>query len=58
MDAISHLLRRYCFFESHRLAFIDMGSGPIVLLLHGLGGTPDFWQPVARQLAHTYRVIG
>jgi pimeloyl-ACP methyl ester carboxylesterase len=51
------LPRRYCFFESHRLAFTATGAGPAVLLLDGLGGTADFWQPIARDLARTYTVI-
>ncbi len=34
-----------------------MGTGPVVLLLHGLGGTADFSQPIARALARTYTVI-
>ncbi|HEU5103690.1 MAG TPA: transposase [Roseiflexaceae bacterium] len=29
------------------MAYTVMGAGPAVLLLHGLGGTADFWQPVA-----------
>ena len=49
--------RAYCAFEGHRVAFTVTGTGSIVLLLHGLGGTADFWQPIVRELARTYTVI-
>src|SRR6266498_5786417 len=54
---LDRLSRSYCTFGDHRIAYVVTGSGPAVLLLHGLGGTADFWQPVAHELAHTHRVI-
>ena len=33
------------------------GQGPVVLLVHGLGGTSNFYQPQAEVLAESFRVI-
>jgi pimeloyl-ACP methyl ester carboxylesterase len=51
------LPRHYCTFEGHRLAYVQVGAGPAVLLLHGLGGTADFWQPLVSVLAASHTVI-
>jgi pimeloyl-ACP methyl ester carboxylesterase len=40
------------------LAFEEAGSGPAVLLLHGLFGSSTNWRSVARQLAPSCRVFG
>ena len=54
---LQRLPRSYCFVDSHRVAYAVMGTGPAVLLLHGLGGTADFWQPIVPELARTHTVI-
>ncbi|HEX3140485.1 MAG TPA: alpha/beta fold hydrolase [Rhizobacter sp.] len=41
-----------------QLAFEETGSGPPLLLLHGLFGSSTNWRSVARQLAGSYRVLG
>ena len=43
--------------HGHRIAYAQIGCGPPVLLLHGLGGTADFWQPVVMALATTNTLI-
>jgi pimeloyl-ACP methyl ester carboxylesterase len=35
----------------------DAGAGPPVLLVHGLGGTSTYYEPLARRLVHSHRVI-
>lgn len=35
----------------------EMGRGPVILLLHGLGGSSYSWRHVAPRLATTHRVI-
>jgi esterase len=40
-----------------QLAFEDTGSGPPVLLLHGLFGSATNWRSVARELALSRRVL-
>ncbi len=35
----------------------EMGSGPVILLIHGLGGSTFYWRHVAPRLATTHRVI-
>ncbi len=51
------LPRHFCTFEGYRVAYVHLGAGPAVLLLHGLGGTADFWQPIVADLARTHTVI-
>jgi pimeloyl-ACP methyl ester carboxylesterase len=51
------LPRQFCTFEGQRLAYVQLGAGSAVLLLHGLGGTADFWQPIVADLARTHMVI-
>ncbi|MFH1723267.1 MAG: alpha/beta hydrolase [Elusimicrobiota bacterium] len=42
----------------HRIHLVDWGgSGPPVLLLHGMGGNTHWWDPVAPMLARWLRVI-
>lgn len=33
------------------------GSGPAVVLISGLGGLAEFWQPIARTLVQSYTVV-
>jgi pimeloyl-ACP methyl ester carboxylesterase len=39
------------------LTYLDEGSGPVLLLLHGIQGTARTWDTVAAALAPHYRVI-
>jgi pimeloyl-ACP methyl ester carboxylesterase len=48
---------RHVTIHGHRRAFVQMGSGPALLLLHGLGCEHTTWDPVIRQLARKYTVI-
>jgi pimeloyl-ACP methyl ester carboxylesterase len=43
--------------HGHKRAYVKMGSGPALLLLHGLGCDHSTWDPVIRQLARNYTVI-
>ena len=43
--------------HGHRRAFVRTGSGPAVLLLHGLGCDHTTWRPVIDSLARTHTVI-
>ena len=43
--------------HGHRRAFVKVGQGPALLLLHGLGCTHTTWEPVIHQLARHYTVI-
>jgi pimeloyl-ACP methyl ester carboxylesterase len=51
------LPRRYATDDGLPIAYVRVGEGPALLLLHGLGGTADFWQPVIARLAERYTVI-
>ena len=43
--------------HGHRRAFVQVGSGPALLLLHGLGCDHTTWNPVIDRLAETHTVI-
>ena len=43
--------------HGHRRAFMKTGSGPALLLLHGLGCDHTTWAPVIESLAKRYTVI-
>lgn len=42
---------------SHKLTFQEYGQGPVLLLLHGFGGSPQHFKAIAQELASDYRVI-
>jgi pimeloyl-ACP methyl ester carboxylesterase len=37
--------------------YFDMGSGPVVVLLHGLGARKEDWLPVFEPMAQKYRLL-
>lgn len=41
----------------HEIVYLDGGSGPAVVLLHGFGASKDLWIGVAARLTPAYRVI-
>ncbi|WP_139983692.1 alpha/beta fold hydrolase [Nocardioides litoris] len=43
--------------HGHRRAFVKVGSGPALLLLHGLGCDHTTWTPVIDTLAKRYTVV-
>jgi pimeloyl-ACP methyl ester carboxylesterase len=43
--------------HGHRRAYVKVGRGPVLLLLHGLGCTHRTWLPVLDTLARRYTVI-
>src|SRR3954467_10770814 len=47
----------YLTIHGHRRAFVRMGRGPALLLLHGLGCAHTTWLPVIAALARRYTVI-
>jgi pimeloyl-ACP methyl ester carboxylesterase len=40
-----------------KIHYLEAGSGPVVILLHGLGGSVANWAPTIAPLAQKYRVI-
>src|SRR5215211_3005084 len=43
--------------HGHAVRFHRAGSGPLVVLLHGIAGTADTWAPVAQALAQRHTVL-
>jgi pimeloyl-ACP methyl ester carboxylesterase len=48
---------QYVTLHGHRRAFVKVGEGPALLLLHGLGCDHTTWEPVIDALARRYTVI-
>ena len=48
---------QYVTIHGHRRAFVRRGSGPALLLLHGLGCDHHTWDPVIDALARRYTVV-
>ena len=48
---------QYLTIHGHKRAFIKQGSGPALLLLHGLGCDHTTWLPVVAALSRRYTVI-
>ena len=47
----------YLTIHGHRRAFVKVGEGPVLLLLHGLGCDHSTWDPIIDILARRYTVI-
>ena len=41
----------------HRIAYLEGGAGPVVVLVHGFGADKDNWDRFAKRLTKHYRVI-
>ena len=48
---------QYLTIHGHERAYVKVGSGPALLLLHGLGCDHTTWEPVIQALARRYTVI-
>ncbi|WP_374032377.1 alpha/beta fold hydrolase [Bdellovibrio bacteriovorus] len=42
---------------SHKITFRERGQGPLLILLHGYGGSVHHWESIAENLSAHYRVI-
>ena len=51
------MARREISLHGHRVSFTDAGSGPVLLLLHGIAGSARGWDAVVPTLAEHCRVI-
>lgn len=43
--------------HGERVAYLDEGSGEVILLLHGIAGSSQTWRPLIRPLSRKYRVL-
>nr|WP_090274291.1 alpha/beta fold hydrolase [Mycolicibacterium komanii]CRL67232.1 alpha/beta hydrolase [Mycolicibacterium komanii] len=43
--------------DGHRIAYREAGTGEVLLLVHGLGGSSSSWRQMMPKLATNYRVI-
>ncbi len=51
------LRHKYMLVEGHRLAYLDEGNGPPVILMHGIPTSSLLWRNIIPVLAKTHRVI-
>lgn len=56
-DSIHRLPLKTVLVEGNRIAYVDRGEGPAVILLHGFGGAMWQWEYQQATLAARYRVI-
>lgn len=43
--------------HGHQRAFLKVGSGPAILLIHGIGSRHETWLPIISRLAQHYTVV-
>jgi pimeloyl-ACP methyl ester carboxylesterase len=48
---------KYVTLDGHRIAYREMGDGPALFFLHGLGGNSTSWTPQFDAFADRYRVV-
>jgi len=48
---------KYLDLHGERVAYLDEGSGEVVVLLHGIAGSSQTWRALIRPLSRNYRVI-
>jgi pimeloyl-ACP methyl ester carboxylesterase len=53
----SSVAEKYATVFGAKIHYLEAGSGPVVILLHGLGGSSSNWAPTIGPLAQKYRVI-
>lgn len=56
-DAIERLPVRTVLVQGHRIAYLDAGQGPPVILIHGFGGSMWQWEYQQAALSAAHRVI-
>jgi pimeloyl-ACP methyl ester carboxylesterase len=42
---------------AHKITFRERGQGPVLILLHGFGGSVHHWESCAEELSKNYRVV-
>src|SRR5580704_17770690 len=48
---------QYVTIHGYRRAYVRLGRGPVLLLIHGIGDSSDTWRPVIEELAQDHTVI-
>src|ERR1700728_5218786 len=48
---------QYVTIHGYRRAYVKAGTGPAILLIHGIGDSSDTWRPVLEQLAQHHTVV-
>ncbi|WP_447972764.1 alpha/beta fold hydrolase [Nitrospira sp. Kam-Ns4a] len=56
-DRIEHLPLKFTEVGGHRIAYLDQGEGPAVILIHGHGGAMWHWEHQQAALGARHRVV-
>ncbi|MCP9473064.1 MAG: alpha/beta fold hydrolase [Nitrospira sp.] len=56
-DAFERIPVRIATIDDQRIAYLDVGTGPPLFLIHGFGGSMWQWEHQQRELARHFRVI-
>jgi pimeloyl-ACP methyl ester carboxylesterase len=51
------LARQFRAVHGHRRAYLHEGTGPVLLLIHGIGDSSRTWEPVVPLLAQNWQVV-
>ncbi len=49
--------KRYITIHGHEVGYRAAGTGPVVVLVHGMAGSSDAWRPVMPRLAQDFTVV-
>ena len=56
-DSVQRIPIKTTLVGEQRIAYLDSGEGPVVILVHGLGGSMWQWEYQHSPLSASYRVI-
>jgi len=56
-EAIERIPIRTVVVQGQRIAYLDVGEGPPVILIHGFGGSMWQWEHQQQALSHQFRVL-
>lgn len=51
------LIEGHAYVGGHKIAYLEQGSGSLVILIHGIPTNSQMWRAIIPQLAATHRVI-
>jgi pimeloyl-ACP methyl ester carboxylesterase len=57
IQSAAPIQRRTCVLHGRQVAYVQEGNGPVLLLIHGIAGTLDNWEPVIEPLARNHTVL-
>lgn len=53
----TQITENHTYIDGHKIAFLEQGSGSLVILIHGIPTSSRMWRDIIPQLAKTHRII-